>query len=102
LRQQFVDGVASEQSKAKTKSAAMNARRRRAFIEETAGIPDGAKLLGAALLHVKEPARAANFEHGKLVYAQVCAVCHSANGFGQRAATGAGYQFPPLWGFRHL
>jgi thiosulfate dehydrogenase len=49
-------------------------------------------------LQVKEPARAADLEHGKLVYAQVCAVCHSANGLGQRAANGAGYQFPPLWG----
>lgn len=64
----------------------------------SAGIPDGAKLLGAGILQVKEPARAADLEHGKLVYAQVCAVCHSANGLGQRAATGAGYQFPPLWG----
>jgi thiosulfate dehydrogenase len=63
------------------------------------GIPDGAKLVGAGTLKVKEPARAADLDHGKEVYAQVCAVCHGTNGLGQRAATGAGYQFPPLWGF---
>jgi thiosulfate dehydrogenase len=62
------------------------------------GVPDGAKLVGAGALAVKEPARAADLSHGKQVYAQVCATCHGANGLGQRAATGAGYQFPPLWG----
>ena len=62
------------------------------------GIPDGAKLLGAAMLNVKEPGRAADLNHGKLVFTQVCSLCHGADGLGQHAATGAGYQFPPLWG----
>jgi thiosulfate dehydrogenase len=62
------------------------------------GIPDGAKLVGSGTLNVKEPARAADLGHGKQVYTQVCAACHGADGLGQRAATGAGYQFPPLWG----
>ena len=44
------------------------------------GIPDGARLIGAA------------------VYAEVCSVCHGADGLGQRAPQGAGYQVPPLWG----
>jgi thiosulfate dehydrogenase len=62
------------------------------------GIPDGAKLLGAGMLNVKEPGRAADLNHGKLVFAQVCASCHGPDGLGQHAASGAGYQFPPLWG----
>jgi thiosulfate dehydrogenase len=62
------------------------------------GIPEGAKLVGAGALAVKEPGRAADLGHGKQVYEQVCAVCHGADGHGQRAASGAGYQFPPLWG----
>jgi thiosulfate dehydrogenase len=62
------------------------------------GIPDGAKLVGAGVLAVKEPDRAADVGHGKVVFERLCAVCHGANGLGQRAATGAGYQFPPLWG----
>lgn len=62
------------------------------------GIPDGAKLVGAGTLAVKEPGRAADLDHGRLVYAKACAACHGATGLGQRAATGAGYQFPPLWG----
>ena len=54
--------------------------------------------MGSGTLNVKEPARAADLGHGKQVYTQVCAACHGADGLGQRAATGAGYQFPPLWG----
>jgi thiosulfate dehydrogenase len=62
------------------------------------GIPDGAKLVGAGALNVKEPGRAADLNHGQQVYAQVCAACHGMDGLGQRAATGHGYQFPPVWG----
>ena len=62
------------------------------------GIPDGAKLVGAGTLQIKEPARAADGGHGAQVFAQTCAPCHGIDGVGQRAATGAGYQFPPLWG----
>jgi thiosulfate dehydrogenase len=62
------------------------------------GVPDGAKLTGAGTLRIKESARAADPVRGAEVYAQTCAVCHGKEGQGQRAATGAGYQFPPLWG----
>ena len=62
------------------------------------GVPDGAKLRGAGTLQIKEPDRAANPAHGAEVYAQACAACHAADGSGQRAQTGLGYQFPPLWG----
>ena len=62
------------------------------------GVPDGAKLLGAGTLQIKEPARAADPRYGAEIYAQVCAACHGANGLGQRAQQGLGYQFPPLWG----
>jgi thiosulfate dehydrogenase len=62
------------------------------------GIPDGAKLTGAGALSVKEPGRAADLAHGREVYAQVCATCHGTEGLGQRAESGNGYQFPPLWG----
>jgi thiosulfate dehydrogenase len=62
------------------------------------GIPDGAKLTGAGALNIKEPGRAADLAHGREVYAQVCATCHGTDGLGQRAASGNGYQFPPLWG----
>ncbi len=62
------------------------------------GIPDGAKLTGAGTMAVKAPDRAVDLGHGEQVYAQTCAVCHGKDGLGQRAATGNGYQFPPLWG----
>ncbi len=62
------------------------------------GIPDGARLIGAGALRVKEPARAADPGRGAAVYAEVCSVCHGADGLGQRAPQGAGYQVPPLWG----
>ncbi len=62
------------------------------------GIPDGAKLTGSGAMSVKEPGRAADLGHGQQVYTQVCAACHGKDGLGQRAASGNGYQFPPLWG----
>jgi thiosulfate dehydrogenase len=62
------------------------------------GIPDGAKLVGAGTLPIKEPGRAADLRHGAKIYAEFCAVCHAENGQGQRAESGAGYQFPPVWG----
>jgi thiosulfate dehydrogenase len=62
------------------------------------GIPDGAKLHGAGTLRIKEPDRAADPGRGAEIYAKTCAACHGADGSGQRAQTGLGYQFPPLWG----
>jgi thiosulfate dehydrogenase len=62
------------------------------------GIPAGAKLKGAGTLRIKEPARAADLRHGAQIFSDICAACHGADGLGQRARTGAGYQFPPLWG----
>jgi thiosulfate dehydrogenase len=62
------------------------------------GIPTGASLIGAGTLRIKEPARAADPSRGASVYADVCSVCHGADGVGQRAPYGAVYQIPPLWG----
>ena len=62
------------------------------------GIPDGAKLVGAGTLSIKEPARVADRGHGAQVFAESCAACHGSDGLGQRAQNGLGYQFPPLWG----
>jgi thiosulfate dehydrogenase len=62
------------------------------------GIADGAKLVGAGTKNVKEPGRAADLGNGAKVFADTCALCHGKEGLGQRAATGAGYQFPPLAG----
>jgi thiosulfate dehydrogenase len=77
-------------------------REMKAFLAYTkwvsTGIPDGAKLIGAGAMNVKEPGRAADLGHGRQVYAQVCAACHGTDGLGKRAATGNGYEFPPLWG----
>jgi Cytochrome c len=65
------------------------------------GIPVGAKIEGAGTKAIKEPARAANPERGKQVYAEVCASCHQPDGQGVRKGQigdAGGYQFPPLWG----
>ena len=64
----------------------------------SAGIPVGAILIGAGTLRIKDPERAADPGRGAQVYAQACSSCHGPDGLGQRASTGAGYQFPPLWG----
>src|SRR5215472_8258337 len=62
------------------------------------GIPDGARLIGAGSISVKEPARAADPQNGAKIYTDACALCHGQDGLGQRAPSGAGYQFPPIAG----
>ncbi len=64
----------------------------------SAGIRDGAKLVGAGTLRIKEPRRAVDPDRGAAVYAESCAACHGPEGLGQRAQAGAGYQFPPVAG----
>jgi thiosulfate dehydrogenase len=49
-------------------------------------------------MRISEPDRAADLGNGASVYAGTCAACHGKDGGGQRAATGAGYQFPPVAG----
>jgi thiosulfate dehydrogenase len=62
------------------------------------GIPDGARLVGAGTLQIREPERAADPARGAEIYAQFCSACHGPDGSGMRAQDGLGYQFPPLWG----
>jgi thiosulfate dehydrogenase len=81
---------------------ALNSTEMKAFLAYmkwlSTGIADGAKLKGAGTLSSKTPDRAVDLGNGEKVYAATCAVCHGADGLGKRAATGNGYQFPPLWG----
>lgn len=64
----------------------------------------GQPLDGRGAPALKLPAVAADPKHGRQVFAQSCAMCHGAEGQGQRldptAAKRAGrrYLFPPLWG----
>ncbi len=60
------------------------------------GLPAGEKVAGAGYPKLAKPAKAPDFERGGKVYAQNCALCHGANGQGQRA--GGEQVFPPLWG----
>jgi thiosulfate dehydrogenase len=62
------------------------------------GVPVGTRPVGGGVLTFKEPARGADVNRGKQLFVQTCAACHESNGLGQRAATGLGYQFPPLRG----
>jgi thiosulfate dehydrogenase len=84
------------------RSLPLESREMRAFISYmrwlSTGIPDGAKLAGAGTLRVTEPERAADPGRGAEVFSRTCAACHGEDGRGQRAPSGAGYQFPPLWG----
>ena len=84
------------------RALALDSREMRAFSSYmrwlSTGVPDGAKLIGAGTLRIKEPARAADLGHGAEIFSNVCAGCHGPDGLGQHAPAGAGYQFPPLWG----
>ncbi len=65
------------------------------------GRPVGEKLPGHGSGHMPELDRAADPARGRAVYASVCAVCHGADGRGQRngkPGEAKGYLVPPLWG----
>jgi|GEM_PF-571186 len=62
------------------------------------GAPTGEKLPGAGYPKVPKPPQAPDIERGRAVFAAQCALCHGADGQGQRA--GDTQVYPPLWGAR--
>ena len=60
------------------------------------GAPVGTPVPGSGYPKLKKPAQAADYARGEKVYTQNCALCHGADGLGQRA--GDKQVFPPLWG----
>lgn len=62
------------------------------------GAPVATAVDGSGYPKLKPPPVAANYVRGEKVYAQNCALCHGADGAGQRA--GNNQVFPPLWGSR--
>lgn len=60
------------------------------------GAPTGVKLEGQGYARLPEPAKAPDYVRGQDVYKQNCALCHGADGQGQRA--GDKMVFPALWG----
>ncbi|NIE62402.1 c-type cytochrome [Burkholderia sp. Ax-1719] len=60
------------------------------------GAPVGGKLAGRGYPKLPAPAQKADYTRGGAVYAQHCAVCHGADGQGQRS--NGQTVFPPLWG----
>lgn len=60
------------------------------------GAPTGQELPGRAYPEVPPPAGGFDLAKGREIYADQCALCHGANGEGQK--TGEDYVFPPLWG----
>jgi thiosulfate dehydrogenase len=62
------------------------------------GAPVGVPLAGSGFPRLKKPALPADYSRGEKLFAANCALCHGADGQGQRA--GAQQPFPPLWGPR--
>lgn len=62
------------------------------------GAPVNSKLQGGGYPKLSPPSQPADYARGQAVYAERCALCHGANGEGQKA--GATQVFPPLWGPR--
>ncbi len=61
------------------------------------GAPVGVDMPGRGYPALKTPARPFDYARGEKVYTQSCALCHGANGEGQKSATGEPV-FPALWG----
>ena len=62
------------------------------------GAPVGEKLPGAGYGKLPAPAQAPDYVRGQTVFTAQCALCHGADGQGQRS--GEVQVFPPLWGAR--
>ena len=60
------------------------------------GAPAGKALPGAGFAKLPEPEKEADGVRGQAVFQAHCALCHGANGQGQRV--GDTQVFPPLWG----
>lgn len=61
-------------------------------------VPKGGKPAGSGIEKLPYMDRAADPVKGKTVYLSQCQSCHGANGEGQIAFDGSGYDYPPLWG----
>ena len=70
----------------------------------SANVPTGQSAEGRSTPPLPLPTAASDPKHGAQVFAATCAVCHQADGQGQRwpaadaIAQRHRYQFPPLWG----
>ena len=62
------------------------------------GAPVGLPLEGSGFPKLKKPPLPADYARGEKIYAANCALCHGADGQGQKAGTQPA--FPPLWGSR--
>ncbi len=62
------------------------------------GAPVGTPVAGSGYPKLKKAAQPPDYARGEKVYAQNCALCHGADGQGQRS--GDHQVFPPLWGAR--
>lgn len=60
------------------------------------GTPTGVDLPGRGYPKLEKPQKQPDYNRGKQLYAENCALCHNENGRGTRSNTG--YAFPPLWG----
>lgn len=59
--------------------------------------PTGASLPGRGYPVVAEPSLPRDYARGEKLFAEKCALCHGADGLGQKGPDGATV-FPPLWG----
>jgi thiosulfate dehydrogenase len=61
------------------------------------GAPVGVDMPGRGYPEVKKPAKPFDYARGEKAYARSCALCHGADGQGQKSADGE-QVFPALWG----
>jgi thiosulfate dehydrogenase len=86
------------------RALANDSQEMRAFVAYIAFLSAGPKQEGRGAGAMRELDRPADPDRGAVVYQQVCASCHGADGQGKRrvGASGAGespaYEAPPLWG----
>jgi thiosulfate dehydrogenase len=63
------------------------------------GSPQGVRIPGMGLMPMAPAAETPDAARGQVVFTEVCARCHGADGQGQLKTTAnSGYSIPPLWG----
>ena len=60
--------------------------------------PEDGKIEGTGFLTIQIPERAVNLDKGKIIFKNMCSVCHGVNGDGEKLPNSNVYKYPPLWG----
>jgi len=60
--------------------------------------PEDGKIEGTGFLTIEIPERAVDLDKGKVIFKNMCSVCHGIDGEGEKFTNSNVYRYPALWG----